>query len=291
MDIITKYQDYTRAYHLAESTRNTYLSEFKAFRAFYPKEDLRSISRDKIIVYLARLYDQGYSDSKVNQAINAIKFYKERVLQQKRSTYFIKRPRRKKFIPPILSEKKMFEIISSIKNPKHRTLIYTIYMNGLRRSELVGLKLQDVRSKAEYPHLVIRMSKHGSSRLLYIDQEFTATLRSYYLKYRPKLYFFEGATPGKPISETSIARILDRAMKNNGVTERFRVHDLRHNFATHCLLNGTSIYDLSKFLGHRSVETTEKYYAHLLPSEIRINRPIQPRCEKNVISINRRIRA
>lgn len=291
MDIITKYRDYTRAYHLAESTRYTYLSEFKAFRAFYPEEDMRSISRDKIIAYLARLYDLGYSDSKVNQAINAIKFYKEKVLQQKRSTYFLKRPRRKKFIPPILSQLKMFEIIDSIKNLKHRTLIYTIYMNGLRRSELTGLKLEDVRSKVEDPHLIIRMSKHGSSRLLYIDQDFTDMLRSYYLKFKPKVYLFEGATPGEPISETSIARILDRAMKSNGVTERFRVHDLRHNFATHCILNGTNIYDLSQFLGHRSVETTEKYYAHLLPSEINIKRPKQPVAEGNVISINRRIRA
>lgn len=291
VELITNYKNHLKAYRYAESTISTYMCEFSAFMQYFKGEDYRYIPRERIIEYLARLYDNGYSDSKVNQAINAIKFYKEKILHQKRSTYFLKRPRSKKFIPPIISQQRMFDVISSIKNLKHQTLIYTLYLNGLRKGELINLKLEDVRSKAENPHLVIRKAKNDSKRLLYIDDDFVQILRTYYLKYRPKTYIFEGAEKGNPISETTIARILDKAMKENGITERFRVHDLRHNFATHCLLNGTSIYDLAKFLGHKSVETTEKYYAHLLPSEIKINRPKQPVKDSKVISINRKVRA
>lgn len=294
VDIITKYTDYLKAYRLAPSTQKTYLCEFKAFRDFYPNEDLRYISRHKIITYLARLYDLEYSDSKVNQAINSIKFYKEKILGKKRDTYFLKRPRRKKFIPPILSQQKMFEIIDSVKNLKHRTLLYLVYINGLRRGEIINMKLVDVRSKADKPHLIIRNAKHNSSRLLFMEEEIVAQIRFYFIKYKPKKYLFEGYTPGEPISASTIARILDKALKANGITERFRVHDLRHNFSTHCLLNGTSIYDLAYFLGHKSVETTEKYYAHLVPSDIRINRPQRPQAaiySGRIISINRKIRA
>jgi site-specific recombinase XerD len=291
VEIITNYENHLKAFRYAENTMATYKCEFAAFLEYFKGEDYRYIPREKIIEYLARLYDLGYSGSKVNQAINAIKFYKEKVLRQKRATYFLKRPRRKKFIPPIISQDKMFEVIHSIRNMKHQSLIYTIYMNGLRISELRGLKLQDVRSKVEDPHIIIRNAKNDGKRLLYIDTDFVQKLRGYYLKYRPKVYLFEGAEPGEPISKTTIARILGKAMKSNGITERFRVHDLRHNFATHCLLNGTDIYALSKFLGHKSVETTEKYYAHLLPSEIKINRPRASQNSTKVITIDRRIRA
>ena len=275
MDIITNYQNYMKARRMAGSTIKTYTSEFKAYIEYFKGEDYRYISRDRIIEYLARLYDLGYSASKVNQAINAIKFYKEKVLGQKRKTYFIKRPYHERFVPTILSQEKMFAVINSPRNVKHAMLLYTMYINGLRKSEVRNLKLQDVRSKHEEPHLIIRHAKHHSNRLLYVDDDFICRLRQYYLQYRPVAYYFEGDTPGVAISETTIARILEKALVLQGVTERFRVHDLRHNFATHCLLNGTSIYDLSKFLGHKSVETTEKYYAHLLPSEIKINRPVE----------------
>lgn len=89
---------------MAENTQKVYLGEFKQFVEHFKGEDYRYISHDRIVEYLARLYDAGYSPSKVNQAINAIKFYKEKLLGQKRQTYFLKRPRSKKFLPTILPQ-------------------------------------------------------------------------------------------------------------------------------------------------------------------------------------------
>lgn len=274
MDLLTNYQNYMKAQRLAESTQQTYFSEFKAIKEYFASEDLRYLSRDRIIEYLARLYDMGYSASKVNQSINAFKFYREKMLGKKRQTYFLKRPYQPKFNPPILSQEQMFAVVNSPNNLKHRTILNTIYLNGLRRGELINLQLMDIRSKAEKPHIIIRKAKHNNTRHLYIENDFMDMLQTYYRVYKPKSYLFEGQNKGMPISETTIARILEKALKDQRITERFRVHDLRHNFATHCLLNGTDIYDLSQFLGHKSVETTEKYYAHLLPDQIKINRPV-----------------
>jgi site-specific recombinase XerD len=273
VDLLTNYSNYLKARRMAKSTQETYFSEFKAIREYFKGEDMRYISRDRIIEYLARLYDMGYSPSKVNQAINAYKFYREQILGKKRDTYYLKRPYQAKFNPTILSQEQMFAVVNSPKNLKHRTLLQTMYSNGLRRGELINLQLMDVRTKVEKPHIIIRNAKHNTSRHLYIDEDFVETLQTYYRLYKPKTYLFEGAEASSTISATTVARILDKALKTQGITERFRVHDLRHNFATHCLLNGTDIYDLSQFLGHKSVETTERYYAHLRPDQITIKRP------------------
>lgn len=204
------------------------------------------------------------------------------MLGKKRQNYFLKRPYQKRFNPTILSQEQMFAIVNSPKNIKHRTLLNTIYLNGLRRGELINLHLMDVRTKIEHPHLLIRNAKHNTSRELFIDEDFVELLKAYYRKYKPKTYLFECAGPNKPISATTIARILNKALKLQNIKQRFRVHDLRHNFATHCLINGTDIYDLSQFLGHKSVETTEKYYAHLRPDQIKINRPKTPHQKGNL---------
>ena len=240
---------------------------------YFKGEDYRYISRDSIIEYLARLYDQGYSASKINQAINAIKYFKEKVLGQKRQTYFLKRPRRSKFIPTILSPEQMQTVINAPKNLKHHTILFTIYDNGIRIGELINLRLADVRTRCKNPYIIIRAAKHNGDRVLYLSPQCLEKLQTYYRKFKPKTYLFEGATTGQPISKTTITKVLNKAVTMSRVTEHLRVHDLRHNFATHCLLAGTSIYDLSRQLGHKKVETTQKYYVHLLPNQIKIHRP------------------
>lgn len=286
VDIITNYRNHLRP--MAQSTQQVYVAEFKQFVEYFKGDDYRYISHDKIVEYLARLYDSGYSPSKVNQAINAIKFYKEKVLGQKRQTYFLKRPRSKKFLPTILPQQQMFDVVNSPRNIKHSTLLFTIYDNGLRISELINLKLHDVITRTDNPHIIIRDSKYNNTRTLYISEECVTRLQNYYRQFKPQVYLFEGAVAGEPISDTTVANVLKDALRRNRVVKRFRVHDMRHNFATHCLLNGTDIYQLSLFLGHKNVSTTQKYYAHLLPNQITIYRA-QPAKEGRVVQMNLKV--
>lgn len=270
---------------MAKNTQAVYLGEFKAFVNYFKGEDYRYISRDKIIEYLARLYDAGYSPSKINQSINAIKFFKEKILGQKRTTYFLKRPRRQKFIPTIISPQQIKAVIGSPYNLKHQVLLFMIYDNGLRKGELINLKLSDLSTKCINPYFVVRGAKQGGDRLIYFSGECLARIKTYYKQFKPQTYLFEGQFTGKPISGTTIAKVLDKAIKQNNIKSRFRVHDLRHNFATHCLIAGTDIYHLSKILGHKRVETTQKYYAHLLPSQVVIKRPEPQEKETKIIHL------
>jgi integrase/recombinase XerD len=280
VDIITNYKNYLKARRLAVSTQKTYTSEFTAFLIYFRGEDYRYISKDRIIEYLARLYDLGYSPSKVNQAINAIKFYKEKVLHQQRQTYFLMRPKRKKFMPNILPQEVMFKALNAPRNLKHTALLHFIYDNGLRISECRNMLLANLSTHGKTPYITVRETKHDGGRVIGLSENTLILLKRYYAVYKPQEYLFEGSAKGQQISKTTIRNILNAALKKVGVEGRFRVHDLRHNFATHCLENGTNIYHLSKILGHKSVQTTEKYYAHLLPENVVINRPEQPKQTK-----------
>ena len=273
MNSLQKFEMYMTANKLAPNTKKIYRKEFADFRRYCNGADLRNINRDLITGYLARLYDVGCSDSKVNQAINAIKFWNEKVLGKKRQTYFIKRPFRDKFIPQIISPEQMQQLINNTRNLKHRTLLHLTYHHGLRISEVQKITIMDIKGKLDPPQLIIRKSKHGRSRVIALNETSLKLMRGYYREYKPKYYLFEGEKENEMYSKTSIRRVLEKALKRENIEGRFRVHDLRHNFITHALMAGTNIYHLAKFVGHADPRTIVKTYAHLLPQDLVIRLP------------------
>lgn len=275
MKIIETYKTNMIAYHLSDSTQKTYLSEFKAYYNYCHQHllDIRYVSKQNIIKYLAQLYEQGYSPSKINQAINAIKFYKEKIKGEKRQTYYLPRPKQRKFMPLILSPEKVRDICLNTQNIKHRAILFLFYDSGIRRSELLKLTIMDVRTKTASPHLIIRASKGRKSRIALISHECVDLVKQYYRDYKPKKWLFEGDSANGQYSATSLKNILDAACKREGVNKPMRIHDLRHNFTTHCIAAGTSMKFISDQLGHDSVRTTEKYYTHLIAEQRKIIRP------------------
>ena len=273
MNTIQKFEMYMKANNLAETTKKIYRKEFADFRVYCNGADLRNINRDLITGYLARLYDMGCSDSKVNQVINAIKFWNEKVLGKKRQTYFIKRPFRDKFIPQIISPEQVQQLINNTRNIKHRTLLHLAYHHGLRISEVQKITIMDIKGKLDPPQLIIRKSKHGRSRVISLNETSLELMREYYRAKKPGLFLFEGEKENEMYSRTSMRRVLEKALKREKIAGRFRFHDLRHNFITHALMAGTNIYHLAKFVGHADPRTIVKTYAHLLPQDLVIRLP------------------
>lgn len=273
MNSLQKLEMYMTARRLSPKTKKIYRKEFADFREYCNGADLRQLDRDLITGYLCRLYDLQKSPSKVNQAINAIKFWNEKVLGKKRQTYFIKRPYRDKFIPMIISPEQMQSLINNTRNIKHRALLHLTYHHGLRISEVQKITIMDIRGKLTPPQLIIRESKHGKSRIVTINQQSLELMRAYYRTKRTGMYLFEGEKENEMYSKTSMRRVLEKACKREEIKGRFRFHDLRHNFITHALMAGTSIYHLAKFVGHADVRTIVKTYAHLLPQDIVITLP------------------
>ncbi|MBC8526343.1 MAG: phage integrase N-terminal SAM-like domain-containing protein [Candidatus Cloacimonetes bacterium] len=125
----------------SESTIKTYRLHFQRFLKYYQNTKLKAITHEQIRKYLLYLVEEKkYSTSAQNQAINAIKFYYEKVLGQPVEKYYIPRPRKEKKLPEVLSsprriviqrgKEEVTIILKQIKNLKHKCIIYLIYPVG-----------------------------------------------------------------------------------------------------------------------------------------------------------------
>ena len=137
-----------------------------------------------------------------------------------------------------------------------------LYSAGLRRSELINLKIPDIDSK----RMLIRVedAKGNKDRYSLLSNTVLQDLRRYYLQYKPQEYLFEGPHNEK-YSSTSIASIIKNSAEKAGIRKNVTPHMLRHSFATHLLENGTDLRNIQALLGHNSLKTTE-IYTHVAAS-------------------------
>lgn len=274
-DKLNRCVQYMHNKRLKSTTINQYKSALVKFFT-WANEDSSRISKQRIQDYIYQKLEHT-SPSAQNQIVSAIKMY-FKFIENRDFTYFdIPRPKAQAFIPNILTYTQVRAVIDNTANIKHRCLLNTIYDNGLRISEVLKLKIIDVRSKATKPHLIIREAKHNSARIIPASEQCIELIREYYRIEKPHGFLFEGDQPGTPYSKSSIRNLFNDALQREHITMRVRVHDLRHAFATHCLEAGMDIYHLSKILGHKSVKTTESYYSHLRTDQIVVVRPQHPK--------------
>ncbi len=159
-------------------------------------------------------------------------------------------------LPNYLTKDEVKKMIVSTQNSKHRCIIKILYGGGLRLSELLNLKLEDINS--ENMLILIRKAKGNKDRLVMLSQSLLEDLRIYYKEYKPKAYLFEGQNNGM-YSEKSVQNVVKAAAQRAGIRKKVTPHTLRHSFATHLLEAGTDIRYIQQLLGHKSIKTTEIY--------------------------------
>lgn len=140
-----------------------------------------------------------------------------------------------------------------------------IYSSGLRRSELLNLKLSDIDSKRNV--VIIKQSKGKKDRITPLSPKILELLRSYYKEYVPKNYLFEGQEKNTPYSARSLEEVLKKSVKLAKINKPITLHWLRHSYATHLLENGTDLRYIQELLGHNSSKTTE-IYTHVSTNNI-----------------------
>jgi len=131
----------------ANSTVKTYVQFFEMFINHYKDGEIATLDESDVRLYLQTLIQKNVSNSYLNQAINAIKFYYEVVLGMPNRFYDIERPRKESKLPKVISKEEVISMINCTDNLKHRCIIQLLYGSGLRRSELVHLKIGDIDSK------------------------------------------------------------------------------------------------------------------------------------------------
>ncbi len=258
--------------HYSQSTISNYKSKFEVFLSKFMDRNLKEITKEEIEGFVYQMIrDHKISISYQNQLINAIKAYYEHVLKLPREYYEIERPKPNKSIPNVLGKQEVFSIINQPKNLKHRAILWTIYSAGLRISEVVNLRIDDIHSDEGY--IFVKNSKGKRDRKTILSPYLVDLLREYYLKYKPSYWLFEGQTGGK-YSISSTRSIFRAAVKDSNSNPWATVHTLRHSFATHCLESHMNLRYIQNMLGHESPKTTEIYTKTIQINNKHLNSPL-----------------
>ena len=240
----------------SKRTIQSYLEINKKFLIFLNKSAKAATSQD-VKNYLLYLKSQGLSNTSVNLAISGIKFYFEQVL--KRKLFFcIKRPKKEKYLPTVLSKNEIISLIEATQNLKHKLLLSIMYGSGLRVSEAVSLKIDHLDIAGS--KILVKLGKGAKDRLTLLSQNSINFLRQY-LPILPlnQNYLFSGARGQGHLTQRSAEKIFKQALFKAGIKKQASCHSFRHSFATHLLQNGTDIRLIQKLLGHQNIKTTQIY--------------------------------
>src|SRR5690606_4016386 len=255
---IKAFEDWMRNKRYSESTIKTYKESIGIFFRYLNNpafeeinnEDFEDFNKDYII-------ERRYSASFQNQVVNAVKLFFQNRQHRKLDIELIYRPKRAAVLPNVLSKEEVKAILEAHGNIKHRTMLILIYACGLRRSELLSLKVTDVDSKRGI--LLIKQAKGKKDRITPLSTKLVELLRQYYTAYKPRVWLFEGQSKGQPYSAGSLQSVLKQALRKTRIQKPVSLHWLRHSYATHLLESGTDLRYIQELLGHNSSRTTEIY--------------------------------
>ena len=229
-----------------------------SFRAILCGRNLRYIRPEEINAYIVHLIDtRGISSCQQNLRINSIKFYFEKVLGLERKCYEVKRAKRERTLPDVLSKEEIKSILDAT-GPDIRLfcMFSLLYSAGLRISELLDLKPHDINVSRSL--IRVRQGKGRKDRYTLLSKPLVRKLTEYTKLYKPQEWLFE-RYKGEPFTESIVSKKLKEAAKEAGITKRVYPHLLRHSFATHLIEQGTDLKIVKELLGHNQLKTTEMY--------------------------------
>jgi len=252
--IISKNSKYTLRNYL---NANSELLEFC-------KKEPSEITEDDVKLFMAKKLAAS-SSSSIIVFLSALRFAYSNILK-KDVTLGIKRPKREKRIPAVLTKDEVRKLFANLPNKKSRLMISLIYACGFRVSELLNLKLNDLNF--EEMICQVRQAKGKKDRIVNIPQFLLKHLKKQVEKQQENKqeYLFTGLQ-GK-LSERNIQKIVKIATKRAGIEKEVHPHTLRHSFATHLLENGVDIRKIQELLGHADLSTTQ-IYTHISTEELK----------------------
>ncbi len=229
-------------------TQSTYLHYIEQFLGATKIPPTRLTSQD----FQSYLDNFNFTSvSQQNQVINSIRFLYKFGLNKKYDKVSFKRPKSEKKLPKVVDSNFILTKLDQIDNLKHKTILTLTFSVGLRVSEIINLKIEDIDSKRMLIH--IKNAKGRKDRVVPLSQKVLDLLRTYYKQYTPKEYLFNGQS-NQQYSIRSCQAIYKKYIDNNG-----HIHQLRHSCFTNLLENGTDIRLIQKIAGHSNVKTTEIY--------------------------------
>ena len=232
------------------------------------------------------LTDGAHKPGSVKMGYYALRFLFVNVYHKEWAKEYLPTPKIAKTLPLVLDKEEVFDVLSVIRNFKHRTAIMLIYSTGARVSECVNIKLTDIDSKRMQVN--IQEGKGLKQRKVPLSPALLKTLRRYYKQYKPQYYLFEGAGgKGTHLGVSAVREICQKARyKTTRIDKHYTPHTFRHSFATHLLEQGTNLLVIQRLMGHSNLSNTLKY---LHVQKLAIDQVVNPLDElKNVEGLCRK---
>lgn len=250
----------------AAKTHESYLAHLRRFlRSRGPGAEPPSVEDAKAHL-LEMTEEHGYSARYVNQCHYALKFFFRHVCPGTHDLEALPSRRVPRSLPTVLSRREVAAVLERAGSPRDRALLMLAYAAGLRASEVVALRPEDVDPDRRLLH--VHQGKGGKDRVVMLSEKALAAVEAYReLEGSSSRWLFPGAVPGRHLSAATAQRAYTRARDAAGITRAGGIHTLRHSFATHLLERGTSLRHIQKLLGHASLATTQ-IYTHVSSDEI-----------------------
>ena len=219
----------------------------------------RDTEIDEIIDYLYQLqYHKFRAWRTIKVYVAGLRWYYSHILEQEKLAFQIPYPKEEQDLPVVLSRRELFKLFFNCENIKHKLMLTMLYASGLRRNELLNLRIENIETNDGKFRIRVNRSKGNKDRYTVLSEKLLPELRAYYQAFKPKDYLFNGRTKGKPMTASGLSHALKMANKKSGV-KRINLHILRHCFASHALEDGMNLRTLQDILGHASIKTTMIY--------------------------------
>ncbi|MFA5296904.1 MAG: tyrosine-type recombinase/integrase [Lutibacter sp.] len=263
--IIISYSSYLKGKCYSESTIKTYTSFIADFFNFLKDTPLDTLTNRDVEKFIEAVFvPRNYSISTHRQFVSAVKLFKAFYPECKIEELQLKRPKKSRILPTILSKEEVIDLLRYTKNLKHRAILAMIYSAGLRISELLNLKLEHIN--VDRRQIFVKNSKGRKDRNVILAESLLPLMNNYLTTYHPEDYFVEGK-PYQKYSAESVRAFLHRSRKIARITKNVTPHTLRHSYATHLLENGIDLRYIQELLGHAKPETT-MIYTHVTKKDL-----------------------
>ncbi|MFC1703726.1 site-specific tyrosine recombinase XerD [Candidatus Omnitrophota bacterium] len=276
---------------LAKNTLEAYRRDLKKYIKYLKRKNISDpnrITREEVSSFMFTQKDKGLSMNSISRNLVAIKVFhrflaREGFIKEDR-TSLIDSPRLWKRIPEVLSRDEIESIIKSVyprdtASIRDKALVELMYATGMRVSEVVNTKLDDVNLEIGFIRCI---GKGQKERIIPVGKSAVLALQRYLEKSRPKLskqptksVFLNRS--GKKISRQSIWKMIKKYAKIAKVKKQIKPHTIRHSFATHLLERGADLRAVQEMLGHSNISTTQ-IYTHINKDRLKeIHRKFHPR--------------
>jgi len=273
----------------AKSTADAYVHALKEFAAYFrrPPDQLGPKQISEFQLHLLR--DLKQAPLTVRQHIAAVRFFFIHTLKRHYPPSEFRYPKTPQRLPIILSKDEVAKMIDAATTLLHRTLLMTLYSTGMRRAEIIRLKVSDIDSQRMVIH--IRQGKGSKDRDVPLSPKLLETLREYWRWKKPRTYLFPGhaqrGSTGEHLTSKAIYHAVKGAARRAGIQKNVGPHTLRHSFATHLLESGADLRTIQLLLGHASLNHTT-VYLHLSQRHLRACRnPLDELAVSDLSSVSR----